>query len=188
MLPHQGPYPIYHYMYDHIGTITMAEGIMYPQWQIILKVIACYFGLDLWSMNLGVGHGDELFLMFKPRVEDGFQIDLLLNAKDRKVSAKLLQFWTNFAKYHDPNHPYEAARVQPKWEPTSVSFRQYLNITTEDLKMDSDENFRDRVMLWREIIRRVRAYRNFMSDEMPLLRDEIERARGICARGVRPET
>ena len=175
MLPHQGPYPIYHYMYDHVGTITMAEGILYPPWRIVLKLIASYyFGLELWPINLGVGHGDELFLLFKPvKVDENYHIDMLLNEKDRKVSSKILQLWTNFAKHHDPNHSSEEQELLPTWQPISLKTREYLNISTDILKMDNDENFRHRVRLWRDIIRRVRIYRNFISDKMPLLGVEV---------------
>ena len=52
--------------------------------------------------------------------------------------------------------------------------RNYLNISTYELKMDNDENFRDRSRLWHDIMRRVRTYRNFLSEKLPLLETEVD--------------
>ncbi len=162
---------MYHYMYDHVGSITMVEGLLLPQWRLLVKWIACYFGLDFSSLDFGVGHGDELLMMFKPRATN---IDVLWVQKDRAVSKRFLTLWTNFAKHGQPNAPDGSQQDIPTWQAVTTHSRMYMNISTYELKMDNDENFRDRSRLWGDIIRKVRSYRNFLSDKMPLYGWEIE--------------
>ena len=162
-------------MYDHVSTVTMVEGLLLPQWRLMVKWIACYFGLDFSSsMNLGVGHGDDLLMLWRPHLQYSINIDLLWVEKDRQVSKRFLTLWTNFAKHGQPNAPDAKQEGIPTWHPVTYHSRMYMNISTYELKMDNDENFRDRSRLWCDIIRKVRSYRNFLSDKMPLFGSEIE--------------
>ena len=53
----------------------------------------------MFTPQLGVGHGDELFLMFK---SNKIPIESVYTAADKATSKNILRLWTDFAKTGNP--------------------------------------------------------------------------------------
>ena len=99
--------------------------------------------LDVFDNQLNCStHFDEIFLLFKGhnipflQVQGGKQTKLhsLFSQRhtdeDQKVSSLLLNWWTNFAKYLNPNGISEA--TESPWTPlTSRPDSKYMEISTE---------------------------------------------------------
>ena len=60
-----GP-PVYQYMFNHQGSFQLMDSFM-PYWKLMAKtIVSISTGINLFSQNLGVGHADELPLLFQP--------------------------------------------------------------------------------------------------------------------------
>ena len=179
MLKHNSPHPIYHYMYDHMGSLTVAETMLFHKPKLLYKFIACQCGMHsacLQCQDYGAGHGDELLLLFKPSLGKAGWVDFRRwVGKDLDVGKKFLSLLTNFAQHGDPNSSSaESSNDVSFWDPVTPDSRKYMNISTNELKMDNDYTLVERNRLWADIIYYVRQYRPFLSDKMPLLEWEVE--------------
>ncbi len=125
---HRHP-PIYRYMYDHVGSVSAPDRYLLSPWSMILKAIGTYFGWSIFSLNLGVSHGDELIMLFKPHLTSPIDIDLR-GSRDRAVSNSILTMWTNFAKCGAPIPACSDADESsspptfPEWTPVSHRSRE----------------------------------------------------------------
>lgn len=63
------------------------------------QIIGQYVGLDLFRSTGGVGHFDEMFLLFKQHL---IPADGVYSEIDRLTSKNLLRLWTDFAKTGNP--------------------------------------------------------------------------------------
>lgn len=75
--------PLYQYIYNHQGYISLYDIISKSIWEVRLKAIVMLLGLPWARSSDGVCHGDELFMMFK-----GYQkllVNLELHIPDRQV-------------------------------------------------------------------------------------------------------
>ena len=57
--------PLYQYIYNHQGYISLYDVISKNPWALRLKAVAMLLGFPWFRSNDGVCHGDELFVMFK---------------------------------------------------------------------------------------------------------------------------
>ena len=58
-----------------------------------------FVGLNFFPAQLGTGHGDELFMMFKTH---GIPLEGVFTSADKATSKNLLKLWTDFAKTGNP--------------------------------------------------------------------------------------
>ena len=69
----------------------------------VISTIFQYFGqwvgLNLFCPDHGVGHGDELFMLFKTQK---IPIESVYTDTDKATSKKILKLWTDFAKTGNP--------------------------------------------------------------------------------------
>ena len=68
--------------------------------------------------DLGVSHGDDLLLLFNATVF-GLATDPSAKELDTLVSDQMVEYWTNFAKYHDPS-PFQSKDL-PFWNALASS-------------------------------------------------------------------
>jgi len=124
--------PTYYYYYTHAGRLSLNDLLSFPFWKLAVKFLAAKVNLDLFDNRLNCStHFDEIFLLFK-----GHNIPFLQRHtdEDQKVSSLLLNWWTNFAKYLNPNGISEA--TESPWPPlTSRSDSKYMEISTEGGKL-----------------------------------------------------
>ncbi|RCN28580.1 Carboxylesterase [Ancylostoma caninum] len=95
----------------------------------------------------GATHCTELTYLFGVSIVFGFQF----TEADNKMIDLMTRLWTNFAKYGNPNGPYEDSTVFDfMWEPTTKEdFSRYLRIN-ENCEMRS--NYEDRrAEFWKNI-------------------------------------
>ena len=93
-----------------------------------------------------VNHMDECFLMWKPHY---LPFATVWTEDDRKVSAAIVQMWTDFATYGDPT-PDKSLAPGDRWLPVKGGENsQHLEITADGptLKFDSEE-YKERVFFW----------------------------------------
>ena len=65
MTAHQDSPPVYQYIYNHQGYVSLYDIIAKKPWQLYLKAVGLILGLPWFRSSDGVCHGDELFMMFK---------------------------------------------------------------------------------------------------------------------------
>ena len=93
-----------------------------------------------------VNHGDECLLMWKPHY---LPFATVWTEGDRKVTAALVQMWTDFATYGDPT-PDKSPTLGDRWLPVKGGANsQHLEITADGptLKFDSEE-YKERMDFW----------------------------------------
>ncbi|XP_033759641.1 uncharacterized protein LOC117341889 [Pecten maximus] len=104
-----------------------------PEFDPVIGVVPDWF--------VGAGHAAELELLF---VNTEY-----LKAKDRLLSAKMMSYWTNFAKNGNPN----TGRSVPYWPEFDETFRQYINLDTNITT--GSELLGERMRFWTEEIPRI---------------------------------
>jgi len=122
----------------------------------------------------GVSHVDELFLMFKfAQVSNSWMGDLALQTEDDiRMSRKLVQLWTNFAKNGKPTEDDSWKSVQELKKP------EYAIIDAEEIRMDYPKDFGAKMELIHSMFNLARVHRVFDMDEHPALKKmREERAR-----------
>jgi len=86
----------------------------------------------LLTFSLGAYHTAELQYLFKNG--DFFGLPLApLSPKQRKLSAAMISYWTQFAKTGNPNSPRE-----PVWSPYSASADEFQSLTPPKPMVESD--------------------------------------------------
>ena len=65
MTAHQDSPPVYQYIYNHQGYVSLYDIIAKKPWQLYVKAAGLILGLPWFKSSDGVCHGDELFMMFK---------------------------------------------------------------------------------------------------------------------------
>ncbi|XP_069502623.1 acetylcholinesterase [Ambystoma mexicanum] len=95
---------VYTYLFDH-----RASNLMWPKW-------------------MGVIHGYEIEFVF------GLPLDRTLNyTKDEeKLSRKMMRYWSNFARYGDPNG---APEQEKRWPLYTLSDQSYIALNTEPFQI-----------------------------------------------------
>jgi len=96
---HKDAPPLYHYMYNHQGPLSLYDILSLPPWRMFIKMTSLIFGFDLFKSSDGVCHGDELFMMFKAHA---LPTSFLKSDDDKRVSEDLINMWTDFATHHNP--------------------------------------------------------------------------------------
>merc|ERR1712142_94534 len=96
---HEDAPPLFHYIYNHRGPLSLYDVMCLPQWKMVLKIIGFIFGFNLFKKEKGVCHFDEIFMMFKANI---IPTTLLRSEDDKRVSQSLLNMWIDFATHHDP--------------------------------------------------------------------------------------
>lgn len=64
---------------------------------LVFQAFARLFGCNPFSLELGISHGDELFLLFKPHV---IPLNTRFTTSDIQTSQNLVNIWTGFASHH----------------------------------------------------------------------------------------
>ncbi|XP_065217533.1 acetylcholinesterase-like [Planococcus citri] len=83
------------------------------------------------TMDLGVCHSDEMPLIFRDEEKEK-----KWTSQDKLVSTKLLQYWTNFATYSDPNGHF----TDKVWKPVETDGIEFLHFKN-DSTMAMEKNF-----------------------------------------------
>lgn len=138
--------PVYHYIYSHQGPISLFDMFKLRPWQFGLKVLGMMVGLDLYPSTDGVCHADELFMMFKPH---SLPVNCVRSQDDRRVSACLLDMWTDFATHHNPT-PRDGS-----WTRFDPAYPQYLEIGSKSNKLDYSNDHRKRMEEWKGMWERI---------------------------------
>ena len=66
---------------------------------IIFQYLGQFVGLNFFPTELGVGHADELFMLFKSGL---IPLEAVFTAEDKATSKNMLKLWTDFAKTGNP--------------------------------------------------------------------------------------
>jgi len=138
---------VFYYNYQHKGSFTfpMAMGFL---------------------EDYGVSHVDELFLMFKfAQVSNSWMGDLALQTDDDiKMSRKLVQLWTNFAKYGRPTQDDSWKSVQ------ELNKHEYAILDAGEIRMDYPKEFSSKMELIHSMFNLARVHRVFDMNEHPALK------------------
>ncbi|XP_059095477.1 neuroligin-4, Y-linked-like [Tigriopus californicus] len=98
------------------------------------------------DIDFGVSHGDDLLLMFN--VSFLRTINPIETEGDVKVSNHLLKLWTNFAQHGNPTPT--ATDSFPLWK-TFTNAQEHVFEIGDQLILDDQARFHDRMFLWRNI-------------------------------------
>ena len=66
---------------------------------VFFQYLGQFVGLNFFPAQLGTGHGDELFMLFKTH---GIPLEGVFTSADKATSKNLLKLWTDFAKTGNP--------------------------------------------------------------------------------------
>lgn len=85
------------YQYTHQNSYGISDIIAQSLPTLFLRAFARLFGCNPFSLELGISHGDELFLLFKPHV---IPLNTRFTTSDIQTSQNLVNIWTGFASHH----------------------------------------------------------------------------------------
>uniref|UniRef100_A0A1I7X660 Carboxylic ester hydrolase n=1 Tax=Heterorhabditis bacteriophora TaxID=37862 RepID=A0A1I7X660_HETBA len=127
-----------------VGTCEY-EGLLFGiSLQDLLRNNDCFLNL---LFTLAATHCTELTYLFGVSVVFGFRF----NDSDKQMIDLMTRMWTNFAKYGNPNGPYEDSTVfNFKWEPASLeNHTSFLSISE---KCEMRTNYKDKLAeFWKDI-------------------------------------
>eukprot|EP00092_Neocalanus_flemingeri_P071935 GFUD01088443.1.p1 GENE.GFUD01088443.1~~GFUD01088443.1.p1 ORF type:complete len:306 (-),score=76.68 GFUD01088443.1:461-1378(-) len=139
---HKDAPPLYHYVYNHQGTLSLYDLIALPLWKTFLRLTSLVLGFDYFRSSTGVCHYDELFLMFKANI---LPFSTIKSNDDKKVSENLIKMWTDFATHHNPT-PKDNS-----WTKFDPEAPKYLEIGSKSNTMMYPESHKKRMEEWKEI-------------------------------------
>lgn len=85
---------VYQYLYNHPGSLSLAEIGDLNFWQILIKFFGRFLGVDLYPSTYKYAcHGDDQLLIFNT---NSLPFDGAYNENDKMVSKTLLKLWTDF--------------------------------------------------------------------------------------------
>lgn len=124
---------------------------MYQYFPLINRPTSSYssfyaLGTGMENEDLGVSHADDLLLLFKPK-DLGFpdeESDL-----DVQVGDFMVDYWTNFAKYHDPS-PFETEEL-PFWKPMSHEMKSDYFMELGKTPVLKEGFHPDRMLFWQKM-------------------------------------
>eukprot|EP00095_Tigriopus_kingsejongensis_P011010 maker-scaffold1087_size63509-snap-gene-0.13 protein:Tk11010 transcript:maker-scaffold1087_size63509-snap-gene-0.13-mRNA-1 annotation:"hypothetical protein DAPPUDRAFT_305141" len=93
----RNPEETFFYRYAHQNSYGITDIIAQPLTILFLRALSRLIGFNPFALELGVGHGDELFLLFKPHV---IPLNTRYTRADLKASHNLLEVWVSFATNH----------------------------------------------------------------------------------------
>ena len=119
MIEKMGTEPVYEYIYSHQGSFSLTDlyrislpqvfikvrnqenmGIKYIYVEPIFQILGRFVGLDLYREEIGVGHTDELTLIFKGTA---LPLETVYTEDDKIVSNLLVKMLTSFAINGNPS-------------------------------------------------------------------------------------
>nr|CAB3219683.1 acetylcholinesterase precursor [Phallusia mammillata] len=122
---------------------------------------------NAWPSWAGVMHGYEIELIFGLPFFGDFSYASGYDDVDRLVSRRMMRYWTNFAKYGDPNGDLdETLESDEYWSPFDSSRQQYLEISAHEDIIRSPLTYPMQCAFWEDYIPGL----NLATSEM----DEIE--------------
>lgn len=92
----------------------------------------------------GVGHGDEIFLLFSHTLEEIPKLES--NSTTEKVVEKFTKMWASFAKTGNPNY----TGIETQWEPATEDKYCYLDIN-DKLQLINGRAQGDRMEFWQQL-------------------------------------
>jgi len=138
IISQRSPEPVYLYRYNYEGPVSLVHifgGT--PSWQLTLRIMANYVGLDIFSSSMGVAHADELFMMFKTEIP----LEQRKTDTDVEVSESLIRLWTDFVKTGTPSQ---------EWRQHTVESMEHFEIgIVQGMMQDPGEM--ERLELWRKL-------------------------------------
>ena len=149
---------VYEYRYHHVGSVTFTDflratlgtkDLVITAVKLLARTIGHFFGLDLFSNSEWVCHADELFIMWKPY---RIPFDTVYTEDDKRVSAAIIQMWTNFAKHGDPT-PQSEVSPGDLWIPIKDGKgSKHLEITADGPRLKSDSvQYKKRGKFWERV-------------------------------------
>jgi len=139
---HKDAPPLYHYVYNHQGCLSLYDLISLPPWKTLVKLTSLALGFDLFKSSDGVCHGDELFLMFKANI---LPTSTVKSGDDIRVRDSLINMWTDFATNHNPT-PADSS-----WAIFDPNNPRYLEIGSKSNTMKYPESHKKRMDEWKDI-------------------------------------
>ncbi|XP_028395425.1 acetylcholinesterase-like [Dendronephthya gigantea] len=98
-----------------------------------------------WPKWMGVVHGTDLQYVLGAPIEE----PRVFNDKERKLSLRMMSYWSNFAKYGNPTAGQR--NVLPKWPKFENTTGKFVKFKVMD-NLEIGQNFRDEnCAIWREI-------------------------------------
>ena len=162
--------PIFEYVYSYDGTLSAVDSLRLGPTSFVLKMAAKkIFGWDIFDLDLGVAHAEEMFLMFKHHI---IPTDTIFTPEEALVSQRLVKIVSNFARTKNPNSEGDEKNA---WKAVTKNERLAFNITAEpQMEMTENEPHLKRNDFWNRILDEIVVYRNYLSEKPPLLREEVE--------------
>ncbi|XP_076804806.1 cholinesterase-like isoform X1 [Clavelina lepadiformis] len=119
----------------HIRCPTMKMSKLHSE--IAKNVFTYHFSYRLstnpWPQWAGVMHGYEIELVFGLPMFGDFPYARGYNDRDRDVSTRMVRYWTNFAKFGNPNGPVRSTKKKANllWPAFDEKFQNYVEIAPE---------------------------------------------------------
>jgi len=162
---HDDSPPLYHYIYNHQGPLSLFDIMTLSPWKLAVKLISLALGFDFFKTCCGVCHADELFMMFKAHA---LPTSLLKSDDDKKVSENLINMWTNFATHHNPT-PKD--NIWTKFDPKDP---KYLEIGSKSNIMKYPDSHKKRMEEWRKIWEKIPPTMRYKSSKTWTMYGELE--------------
>lgn len=106
-----------------------------------------WFGLDLFGLQTGPNHGDELGLMFHLAA---LPFDTVYTEGDKNTSLNLLTLWTQFAKNQDPTP--DSLKGVPKWERVVPGMApKHMDISSLLRSETDSKKYQRRLAFWEKV-------------------------------------
>ena len=139
---HEDAPPLYQYVYNHQGPLSLYDLISLPPWKLLVKLTSLGLGFDFFKSSDGVCHGDELFMMFKANI---FPFSTVKSDEDKRVSDNLINMWTDFATHHNPTP------IDNSWTKFDPKDPKYLEIGSKSNEMKYPESHKKRMEEWKQM-------------------------------------
>ncbi|XP_062605522.1 acetylcholinesterase-like [Saccostrea cucullata] len=94
---------VYYYLYDHRSSVNP------------------------WGEWMGVMHGDEIMFIFGQPLDNDFEYE----TKEKRLSKKMMKYWTNFAKTGNPNKEPSEEKSLDDWPIHTYKDREYIVLDTK---------------------------------------------------------
>jgi len=124
--------PVYKYIFDHTGAGRQS-------FTAIMNMMMGGKGL---SKDLGVGHADDLFYLFRPM----FAPPVAANSAEHNMIKFMVSIWTNFARN---GYPSQDVVPMPSWPAFTPDNQQHMQLNDQPT-LDRDA-FSERLAFWKQL-------------------------------------
>ncbi|XP_056004732.1 acetylcholinesterase-like isoform X2 [Ostrea edulis] len=109
------------------STVDLAREYAFAGLKVYYYLFNHRSSVNPWGKWMGVMHGDEIMFMFGQPLDNNFEYE----TKEKRLSKKIMKYWTNFAKTGNPNKEPGETRDVDDWPIHTYKEREYIVLDTK---------------------------------------------------------